>query len=67
MKPEVEVALSVAAYSACSGTLVLLNKLILYNLPYPSLVVVLQLVATLMFIRKSLQSVFSTEIQLKMR
>lgn len=50
MKPEVEIGLSVLAYSACSGTLVLINKLILYNLPYPSLVVSFQLMATLLFI-----------------
>ena len=50
MKPEVQVALSIIAYSLCSGTLVLLNKLILHNLPYPSLVVVVQLLATLLFI-----------------
>lgn len=50
MQPQVEVALSVLAYSACSGSLVLINKLILHNLPYPSLVVTFQLVATLIFI-----------------
>jgi solute carrier family 35 len=38
------------AYSLCSGTLVLLNKLTLHYLPYPSLVVSFQLVATLLFI-----------------
>lgn len=50
MKPELEIALSILAYSACSGSLVLVNKLILYNLPYPSLVVCVQLAATLVFI-----------------
>jgi GDP-mannose transporter len=50
MKPNVEVTLSVLAYSACSGTLVLLNKLILHSLPYPSLVVSFQLVVAVAFI-----------------
>jgi drug/metabolite transporter (DMT)-like permease len=53
MKPELDVALSVIAYSACSASLVLLNKLILHNLPYPSLVVTTQLVVTLVFIYAS--------------
>jgi len=48
--PEMETALSIIAYSACSGSLVLINKLILHNLPYPSLVVSVQLVAALIFI-----------------
>ena len=47
---ENEVALSIIAYSLCSGTLVLLNKLILHQLPYPSLVVSFQLCAALVFI-----------------
>lgn len=50
MKPNMEIALSVLAYSACSGTLVLLNKLILHRLPFPSLVVSFQLVVTVAFI-----------------
>jgi hypothetical protein len=45
-----EVVASVIAYSLCSGTLVLLNKLTLHHLPYPSLVVCVQLVFTLAFI-----------------
>lgn len=45
-----EVVLSILAYSACSGSLVLVNKLILFSWPYPSLVVCIQLVATLAFI-----------------
>jgi GDP-mannose transporter len=45
-----EVFLSVVAYSLCSGTLVLLNKLTLHHLPYPSLVVSFQLLAALIFI-----------------
>lgn len=50
MNPQLEVILSVLAYSLCSGTLVLLNKLTLHYLPFPSLVVCIQLVATLTFI-----------------
>jgi hypothetical protein len=50
MKAETEVILAVVAYSFCSGTLVLLNKLILHHLPYPSLVISVQLIAALIFI-----------------
>ena len=50
LSPNMEVALSVVAYSFCSGTLVLLNKLILHRLPYPSLVITFQLCAALVFI-----------------
>lgn len=50
MNPRTEVIASVLAYSLSSGTLVLLNKLILHHIPYPSLVVCFQLVATLLFI-----------------
>ena len=50
MKPQTEVVASVLAYSLCSGSLVLLNKLILHYLPYPSLVVCFQLAVTLLFI-----------------
>jgi drug/metabolite transporter (DMT)-like permease len=50
MKAEIEVALAIAAYSFCSGTLVLLNKLIMHHLPFPSLVISVQLIAALMFI-----------------
>jgi drug/metabolite transporter (DMT)-like permease len=50
MKAETEVVLAVLAYSFCSGTLVLLNKLILHHLPFPSLVISVQLTAALMFI-----------------
>jgi drug/metabolite transporter (DMT)-like permease len=50
MKAETEAALAIAAYSFCSGTLVLLNKLILHHLPFPSLVISIQLIAALMFI-----------------
>ena len=42
--------MSVISYSICSGTLVLINKLTLRQMPYPALVAVLQLLATLAFI-----------------
>jgi drug/metabolite transporter (DMT)-like permease len=45
-----EVISSIIAYSLCSGTLVLLNKLTLHHFPYPSLVVSFQLIATVIFI-----------------
>lgn len=45
-----EVIASVAAYSLCSGTLVLLNKLTLHQMPYPSIVVCFQLASTIAFI-----------------
>ena len=48
---ETSVALAVIAYSFCSGSLVLVNKLILHHLPYPSLVITFQLWATLLFIQ----------------
>ena len=41
------VVLSIIAYSLCSGSLVLINKLILHSLPFPSLVIALQLVAAI--------------------
>ena len=50
MNPRLEVILSILSYSFCSGTLVLLNKLTLHHLPYPSLVVCVQLLAALIFI-----------------
>lgn len=50
MNPQTEVIVSILAYSLCSGTLVLLNKLILFHLNYPSLVTSLQLAFTLLFI-----------------
>lgn len=50
LPPGSEVAISVVLYSICSGTLVLLNKLILHHLPYPSLVIVFQLCAAVAFI-----------------
>lgn len=48
--PKMETIVSIVAYSFCSGTLVLVNKLILHSLPYPSLVISFQLMATLIFI-----------------
>jgi GDP-mannose transporter len=45
-----DVILSVVLYSLCSGTLVLLNKIILHHLPYPSLVVSFQLAAAIVAI-----------------
>lgn len=50
MNSKTEVAVSIVLYSLCSGTLVLLNKVILYHFPYPSLVIALQLAAALVFI-----------------
>jgi len=45
-----QVILSVLAYSFCSGTLVLINKVLLHLLPFPSLVVVVQLWFAVLFI-----------------
>jgi GDP-mannose transporter len=45
-----EIILSIIAYSFCSGTLVLLNKLTLHYLPFPSLVVSFQLLACIFII-----------------
>lgn len=45
-----EVALSIVAYSVCSGTLVLFNKMTLYHLPFPSLVTTFQLFMAVCFI-----------------
>ncbi|KAL3784965.1 hypothetical protein ACHAW5_010417 [Stephanodiscus triporus] len=45
------VVLAVLSYSFCSGSLVLVNKVILHHLPYPSLVITFQLWATLFFIQ----------------
>ena len=43
----IDVVISIIAYSLCSGSLVLINKLILHSLPFPSLVIALQLVAAI--------------------
>jgi drug/metabolite transporter (DMT)-like permease len=45
-----EIILAILAYSFCSGTLVLLNKLTLHHLPFPSLVVSFQLLACIVII-----------------
>mmetsp|Transcript_2065 Transcript_2065/g.2334 ORF Transcript_2065/g.2334 Transcript_2065/m.2334 type:complete len:386 (-) Transcript_2065:266-1423(-) len=50
MNEKNEVITSILAYSFCSGSLVLINKLILHELPYPSLVITLQLWAAIFFI-----------------
>lgn len=49
--PQTTVILAVLSYSFCSGSLVLVNKLILHHLPYPSLVITVQLLSTLLFIQ----------------
>lgn len=49
--PQTTIILAVLAYSFCSGSLVLVNKLILHHLPYPSLVITFQLWAALLFIQ----------------
>lgn len=51
LSPQTTVILAVLSYSFCSGSLVLVNKLILHHLPYPSLVICFQLWATLLFIQ----------------
>lgn len=50
LSPRMETVVSIIAYSFCSGSLVLVNKLILHSLPYPSLVISFQLLSTLCFI-----------------
>ena len=50
LTPQQAVIASVIAYSFCSGTLVLLNKLTLHFLPFPSLVVSFQLFACIVII-----------------
>jgi len=50
LSPKQEALASIISYSFCSGTLVLLNKLTLYHLPFPSLVVAFQLLACLVMI-----------------
>ncbi|KAL3903391.1 MAG: hypothetical protein SGARI_005403 [Bacillariaceae sp.] len=45
-----EIILAIVAYSFCSGTLVLINKLTLHFLPFPSLVVSFQLAACIAII-----------------
>ena len=50
LNPQHAVIASIIAYSFCSGTLVLLNKLTLHFLPFPSLVVCFQLAACIVII-----------------
>jgi len=45
-----EIVLSIICYSLCSGSLILINKLTLYNLPLPSIIISLQLFFTICFI-----------------
>lgn len=45
-----QIILAILSYSFCSGTLVLLNKLTLHFLPFPSLVVSFQLLACILII-----------------
>jgi len=47
LTPKLEVVLSIVSYSLCSASLVLVNKLILHQLPYPSLVISFQLLAAI--------------------
>lgn len=50
LSPKAEIIISSVAYSLCSGSLVLVNKVLLHYLPFPSLVVTFQLWSTLLFI-----------------
>lgn len=50
LSPKAEVIAAVISYSLCSGFLVLVNKLILHFLPFPSLVIVTQLFASIFLI-----------------
>jgi len=50
LSPDSEVFWSVIAYSLCSGSLVLVNKLILHHLPFPSIVITIQLLASIFLI-----------------
>jgi drug/metabolite transporter (DMT)-like permease len=50
MSPKLEVILSIISYSLCSASLVLVNKLILHHLPFPSLVISFQLLAAIVII-----------------
>lgn len=60
LTPRQEIIVSIIAYSFCSGTLVLLNKLILSYLPFPSLVVTVQLIAAVVMIYSAEQLGFVT-------
>mmetsp|Transcript_27356 Transcript_27356/g.31879 ORF Transcript_27356/g.31879 Transcript_27356/m.31879 type:complete len:359 (-) Transcript_27356:64-1140(-) len=50
LSPKAEIIASVISYSLCSGSLVLVNKLILHYLPFPSLVIVTQLFVSIFLI-----------------
>lgn len=50
LSPQHAIIASILAYSFCSGTLVLINKLTLHFLPFPSLVVAFQLLACILII-----------------
>jgi len=50
LSPRGEVIASVVSYSFCSGSLVLVNKLILHYLPFPSLVILIQLLASIFLV-----------------
>lgn len=50
LNPQQAVIASIIAYSLCSGSLVLLNKLTLHYLPFSSLVVCFQLLACILII-----------------
>lgn len=50
LSPRAEVIVSVISYSMCSGSLVLVNKLILHYFPFPSIVVTMQLFASIFLI-----------------
>lgn len=50
LTPQQEVVLSVLSYSLCSGSLVLINKLTLHYLPFPSLVIAFQLAACIFLV-----------------
>jgi len=50
LSPKAEVVASVVAYSLCSGSLVLVNKVILHFLPFPSLVILVQLIASILMV-----------------
>jgi GDP-mannose transporter len=50
MNIQADIVLAIISYSICSGTLVLINKMTLHHLPYPSLVTCIQLTAALAFI-----------------
>lgn len=50
LSPKAETIAAIVSYSLCSGSLVLVNKLILHFLPFPSLVIVTQLFASIFLI-----------------